>query len=72
MRKPKWSVERVKKSFHEVTNQEMKRRLAEVWEILLNGDCQLNQVSSFLPSPILINRHPLRLPLDQQRRKFDG
>lgn len=50
MRKTQWSVEKVKKSFHEVSSEEMKRRLAEIWEILLTQKSQPVQVTPFIPN----------------------
>ena len=52
MRKPKWSVERVKKSFHQVSPEEMKRKLAEVWEILLAQKSQPVQIPVLVSSPV--------------------
>ena len=52
MRKPKWSCETVKKSFHEISPEEMKRKLAEIWELLVNLKCQPVIVPSLLSSTI--------------------
>src|SRR5262245_18573536 len=73
VRKPKWSVERVKRSFHEVSGSEMAQRLAEIWEILLNTKGQPVEFTKPLllkPAPMTLHREsPIQFALSKRRRQ---
>jgi hypothetical protein len=56
MSKTKWSCERVIRSFHLVSREDMKYRLASVWEILISRSGQLIPVQASTPS-LLPSRH---------------
>lgn len=57
----KWSCEKIVKKFHLVSEHEIEQRLAELWEILLQGTGQFQRSQQVLipvksQSPLLRNK----------------
>ncbi len=67
MRRAKWEVHDTRRLFQEIEPKEMRRRLAEVFEALVNESGQLErvQIHSLIPKPDserLIAQRPLLQP----------
>ena len=60
----KWTCEKIVKKFHSVSELEIEQRLAELWDILVQGNGQFNRSQVLVPvksqSPLLNSKRSKR------------
>ncbi len=59
--RPKWLCHAVHRSFHKVSDSEMKERLAEVFKQLLQRERQLRDQDTILSSNVHLSKRTARL-----------
>jgi hypothetical protein len=60
----KWTCEKIVKKFHSVSELEIEQRLAELWDVLVQGNGQFNRSQVLVPvksqSPLLNSKRRAR------------
>lgn len=59
-----WSCEQIKFKFHKVSGEELKQRLAELWDVLVENKSQFQRSQSFVDlkskAPLLNTKRRVR------------